>query len=236
MDKSIFVALSGAVLQERRMEVLTDNLANVNTTGFKAQRPLFKDSMTDAFRVRTFGRLDDVVTDIGQGPSQMTHRKLDVAIRGEGFFAVETPAGTRYTRDGSFVLDTVGALVTREGHRVMSEDGAITLAGPDVLIDADGGVHANGAAIGRLKLVSFANPAELRREGNYFVPLPGAGETPAGPDTQVDQGFLEGSNVNAVRAMTTMIEAMRSYETSAKLIQSMDDMTKKAIEEVGRTS
>lgn len=236
MDKSIFVALSGAVLQERRMEVLTDNLANVNTTGFKAQRPLFEDSMTDAFRVRTFGRLDDVVTDIGQGPSQMTHRKLDVAIRGEGFFAVDTQAGTRYTRDGSFVLDPAGVLVTKEGHRVMGEDGPITLAGPDVLIDPDGGMHVNGAAIGRLKLVSFANPLELRREGNYFVALPGAGEMPASPDTQVDQGFLEGSNVNAVRAMTTMIEAMRSYETNTKLIQSMDEMTKKAIDEVGRTS
>ncbi|MBW7956351.1 MAG: flagellar basal-body rod protein FlgF [Deltaproteobacteria bacterium] len=236
MDKSIFVALSGAVLQERRMEVLTDNLANVNTTGFKAQKPLFEDSMTDAFRVRTFGRLDDVVTDIGQGPSQMTHRKLDVAIRGEGFFAVDTPTGTRYTRDGSFVLDPAGVLVTKEGHRVMGEDGPITLTGPDVLIDSNGGMHVNGAAIGRLKLVSFANPAELRREGNYFVGLPGAGEMPASPDTQVDQGFLEGSNVNAVRAMTTMIEAMRSYETNTKLIQSMDEMTKKAIDEVGRTS
>lgn len=236
MDKGIFVALSGAVLQEKRMEALSDNLANVNTSGFKGTRPIFEDSMTDAYRVRTFGKLDDVVTDVSQGPLQRTERKLDVAIKGEGFFAVETSFGARYTRDGSFTLDRDGNLVTRDGAAVLGETGRIKLPGTDVKIDASGGINVNGANVGRLKLVDFTNPGALRREGSLFAAPKGAGEVPANPNAQVEQGYIEASNVNAVRAMTTMIEAMRSYETHTKLIQSIDDMTRKAVEEVGRTA
>ncbi|HBG46138.1 MAG TPA: flagellar basal-body rod protein FlgF [Deltaproteobacteria bacterium] len=235
MDKGIFVALSGAVMQERRMEALTDNLANVNTAGFKAQRPLFEDAITDIFRVRTFGKLDELTIDMGQGHAQRTERKLDVAINGDGFFVVETPSGMRYTRDGSFTLNNEGNLVTMEGYPVMGDGGRIKLSTPEVLIDGAGAIHVNGAVAAKLKLASFIDTAALRREGGFFAPLPGAKETPASPNTQVEQGYIEASNVNAVRAMTTMIEAMRSYETNTKLIQSMDDMTRKAIEEVGRT-
>lgn len=236
MDKGIFVALSGAILQERRMEALTDNLANVNTSGFKGARTIFEDSMADAFRVRTFAGLDDVVTDTSQGPLQRTERNLDVALKGDGFFVVETQAGIRYTRDGSFTLDKDGNLVTRDGSFVMGDSGKIKLPGTDVKIDAEGGIKVNGAAVGRLKLVDFTNPVALRREGSHFFAPAGAGEIAANPNTQVEQGYIEASNVNAVRAMTTMIEAMRSYETHAKLIQSMDDMTRRAVEEVGRTA
>ncbi len=236
MDKGIFVALSGAVLQEKRMEALTDNLANVNTSGFKGSRPLFEDAITDAYNVRTFGKLDDVVTDTSQGPLQRTERKLDVAMKGEGFFAVETSSGIRYTRDGSFTLDKDGGLVTRDGGRVLGENGPIKLPGTDVKIDASGRINVNGVNVGRLKLVDFTNPGALRREGSFFAAPKGAGEVPASPNTQVEQGYIEASNVNAVRAMTTMIEAMRSYETHTKLIQSIDDMTRKAVEEVGRTA
>src|SRR3972149_2689874 len=236
MDKGIFVALSGAVLQEKRMEALTDNPANGSPSGFKGSRPLFEDSMTDAYGVRTGGKLDDVVTDVSQGPLQRTERKLDVAIKGEGFFAVETPFGARYTRDGSFTLDRDGNLVTRDGGAVLGETGRIKLPGTDVKIDAPGGINVNGANVGRLKLVDFTNPGALRREGSLFAAPKGAGEAPANPNTQVEQGYIEASNVNAVRAMTTMIEAMRSYETNTKLIQSIDDMNRKAVEEVGRTA
>lgn len=235
MDRGIFVALSGATLHEKRLEILTDNLANVNTAGFKKRKPVFEDAMPSPYGPRTFSVLKEVVTDMSQGATERTGRPLDVAIRGDGFFAVQTPNGVRYTRDGSFTVGPDNTVSTNEGHPVIGEQGVIKLTSSDVSIDTTGVVqYSGGAVIDRLKLVNFNNPALLRREGSYFVPAAGAQEVPAGEDTQVQQGYVEVSNVNAVRAMTTMIEAMRSYETHAKMIQSIDDMTKKAIEEVGR--
>lgn len=236
MDRGIFVALSGAVLQERRMEVLTDNLANVNTTGYKGQRPLFEATLSDAFRIRNFGSLDDVVTDHSQGILQRTERNLDMAIRGDGFFVVETPTGRGYTRDGSFITGTNGELLTREGYAVLGEDGPVKITEPGVTVDAVGRLKSGDATIGALKLASFSDLNLLRREGSVYKAMPGAKEEPVSPNTQVEQGYIETSNVNAVKAMTTMIEALRSYETHSKMIQSIDDETKKTIEEVGRAS
>lgn len=234
MDRSIFVALSGAVIQEKRLEVLTDNLANVNTAGFKKQKPLFEDSMPDAYGIRDFASMDKVVTDMSQGPSEKTGRMLDLAIKGEGFFVMNTRNGPRYTRDGSFTLATDGTLISREGFPVTGEKGVIKLTSPEVAIDAEGNIRENGAIVDRLKVVSFTNLMDLKREGNFFMPVDGAKETAVSKDTAIDQGYVEISNVNAVRAMTTMIEAMRSFETHTKMIQAIDDMTKKAIDEVGR--
>lgn len=236
MDRGIFVALSGAVLQERRMEVLTDNLANVNTTGYKAQRPLFEATLSDEFRIRNFGRLGDVVTDHSQGLLQQTGRKLDMAIRGEGFFTVETPTGKGYTRDGSFITGMNGELLTREGYAVLGENGPITISEPDVAVDAVGRLKSGDKTLATLKLASFNDQSVLRREGSVYKAMPGAREEQVSPNTAVEQGYIETSNVNAVKAMTTMIEAMRSYETHSKMIQSIDEETKKTIEEVGRAS
>lgn len=234
MDRSIFVALSGAVIQEKRLEVLTDNLANVNTAGFKKQKPLFEDAMPDAYGIRDFASMDKVVTDMSQGPSEKTGRMLDLAIKGEGFFVLNTRNGLRYTRDGSFTLGTDGTLMSREGFPVTGEKGVIKLTSPEVEIDAEGNIREKGAIVDRLKVVSFTNLMDLKREGNFFMPVEGAKETAVSRDTAIDQGYVETSNVNAVRAMTTMIEAMRSFETHTKMIQAIDDMTKKAIDEVGR--
>jgi flagellar basal-body rod protein FlgG len=236
MDKAIYVALSGAVLQERRMEVLTDNLANVNTAGYKGQKPLFEASLSDEFRIRSFGRLTDVSTDHTQGILQQTGKKLDFAIRGDGFFAVETPMGRGYTRDGSFIAGVDGDLLTREGHKVLGVDGPLKLSSTDIKVDALGRLMSNGAVVGELKLATFNDLTVLRREGGVYRALPGSQEQPVSPNTQVEQGYIETSNVNAVKAMTTMIEALRSYETHSKMIQSIDDQTRKSVEEVGRTS
>ncbi len=236
MDRGIYVALSGAVLHEKRLEVLTDNLANVNTAGFKKQKPVFEDAMPSPYGPRTYSVMKEVVTDMSQGTTERTGRPLDLALMGDGFFTVNTPNGARYTRDGSFTVGVDGALLTREGHPVLGEKGVIKLASSDVSIDATGVIRGpGGVEMDRLKLAAFRNQASLVREGGYFVPPANAGEMPVDKGTQVQQGYVEVSNVNAIRAMTTMIEALRSYETHAKMIQSIDDMTKKAIEEVGRT-
>lgn len=235
MDRGIFVALSGAVLQERRLEILTENLANVNTAGFKKQKPVFEDAMPNPWGTRTFAKSDGVVTDMSQGISEKTDKKLDVAIKGDGFFVVSSPNGPRYTRDGSFKLGTDGTLVTREGYKVLGENGVIKLTSPDVSIDAQGNVQDKGVLLDKLKVVSFNRPEGLLRQGGFFVPADqSVKETAVSENTELEQGYIETSNVNVVRSMTTMIEAMRSYETHAKMIQTMDDMTKKAIDEVGR--
>lgn len=235
MDRSIFVALSGAVLQEKRLDYLSDNLANVNTTGFKRQKPVFENAVPRPYGARTFAVLDEVVTDMSQGLTEKTERKLDVAIKGDGFFVVNTPQGQRYTRDGSFAIGADGALLTRDGYKVLGDKGEIKIASPDVVIDSLGNVQDKGNTVARLKLVSFNNPGGLVREGSFYMPANASiAEAPVGANTQVEQGYIEVSNVNAVKAMTTMIEASRSYETQAKMIQAIDDMARKAIEEVGR--
>ncbi len=233
MDRAIFVALSGAVLQEKRMDVLTDNLANVNTAGFKKQKPLFEDAMPSPWGPRTFAQMGKVITDMSQGVAEKTDRRLDAAIKGEGFFTVSTPNGNRYTRDGSFTVGPDGTLQSREGDPVLGEKGVIKLTSPDVSIDANGNIQSGGTPVDRLRLVNLNSAANLIREGGYYAPTVEAQEVPVSKETKVEQGYIEVSNVNAVRAMTTMIEAMRSYETHTKMIQTLDDMAKKAIEEVG---
>ncbi|MBI1911730.1 MAG: flagellar basal-body rod protein FlgF [Deltaproteobacteria bacterium] len=232
MDRGIFVALSGAMSQEKRLEVLTDNLANVNTAGFKKQKPIFEEAMP-GFGPRSFASMDELVTDMSQGMTEKTDRRLDVALRGDGFFVVNAPNGPRYTRDGSFSISADRTLVTREGYAVAGEKGPIKLNSPEVVIDAQGNVQEKGVVVDKLKLVSFNNEG-LFREGSFFATDMETKEQPLGKGTVVDQGYIEVSNVNPIRAMTTMIEAMRSYETHTKMIQTLDDMTKKAIEEVGR--
>src|SRR3989304_3598543 len=176
MDKGIFVALSGAVLQERRMEVLTDNLANVNTTGYKGQKPLFEASLPDQFRIRNFGRLGEVSTDYSQGILKKTERKLDFAIRGDGFFVVDTPFGKGYTRDGSFTVARGGEVLPREGYPVHGEDGPVKLSAADVSVDALGKLNSGGKTIGALKLATFNHLTVLRREGGVYRAAPGAKE------------------------------------------------------------
>lgn len=236
MDRGIFVALSGALLHEKRLEVLTDNLANVNTAGFKKQKPVFEDSMPDGYGVRSFSSMKSTVTDMSQGVAEKTGRPLDAAIMGNGFFAIQTPEGERYTRDGSFTVGPGGTLMTKQGHPVVGTKGQVKINTADVSIDATGKLTGpGGAVIDSLKLVDFKNTGSLVREGSYYSAPSGTAAEPVSPNTQVQQGYIETSNVNAIKAMTTMIEAQRSYETQTKMIQSMDEITKKTIDEVGRT-
>lgn len=236
MDKSIYVALSGAVLHEKRMEILTDSIANVNTPGYKKQKAVFEEALAEGTGLRTFAMLDDVVTDMSQGVAERTGRKLDAALNGNGFFVLNTPEGPRYTRDGSFTISTNGILMSKDGYPVMGNNGTIKLTSADVAMDAEGNIKDGDAVAGKLKVVTFDDTRSLVRIGSLFAAPAGMVEKQAGPLTQVEQGVIEMSNVSAVKAMTSMIEAMRSYESHTKMIQTIDDMTKKAIEEVGRVA
>lgn len=237
MDRAVFVALSGAVLQERRLEALTDNLANINTPGFKKVKPVFSNAMPFSGGPRVFSVAKESALDMSQGVLENTGGRLDVALKGSGFFSVNTPIGVRYTRNGGFSIGKDNTLVTSDGSAVLGEKGAIRLSGADVAIDAEGNIRDNGALVDKLKIIDFDNAGLLRREGSYFsAAVPGVRETAAARNTQVEQGYREVSNVNVVQAMTTMIEAMRAYETNSKMIQTLDDMTRKSIDEVGRVA
>lgn len=235
MDRAVFVALSGAIVQERRLQVLTENLANISTPGFKKKQLLFEDSMAAAGGPRVFAAARRITTDMSQGFAKRTERPLDVAIRGEGFFEIETPAGIRYTRNGTFSTDRKGTLTTSEGYVVLGESGVIKLTGRDVVIDTDGNVSERGLKVGKLRVVNFEDPSQLQREGNFFL-VPGPWVKESTEKGELLQGHLEVANVNAIRAMTAMIEASRSYETHAKMIQTIDEMTRRSIDEVGKTS
>jgi flagellar basal-body rod protein FlgG len=234
MDKSIYVALSGALLQEKKLDVLTDNLANANTSGFKKINPVFEDALAGADRLRRFATLDSIAVDFSPGLTERTERPLDVMIKGEGFFSVTTPSGIRYTRDGSFTIGKDGVLETRDGYSVMGENGPVRLGSSEVAIDENGSITENGAIVERLKVVSFERPDSLKRQGNLFSADDPATSPILAIDAKVAQGFIETSNISPVKAMTAMIESLRSYETHTKLIQTIDDMAKKAVEEVGR--
>lgn len=235
MDRSVYIALSGAVMQQRRLDVLTHNLANINTVGYKKKRMVFEVVQGGGPVERSFVRIKGVMNDMTQGVLEERQNPLDVAIKGDGFFVVETPMGYRYSRYGHLTLSTDGVLTTSDGYPVMGKKGIIRLSDPDVRIDEQGNIiDRNGVKVDRLKVVTFDNPEMLVYEGGAFRAY-GAGVVEKEvEDARIVQGYVELSNVNPVREMVSMIDAMRAYESHARVIQSVDEVTRKAVEEIGR--
>ncbi len=236
MDRLIYTAASGARAMMQRQEGLTQNLANANTTGFRADMSAFR-----AVPVRGDGATTRVLAleatagfDDRSGPVQATGRSLDVAIKGAGYLAVQAPDGREaYTRDGALAVGANGQLVTHSGLPVAGQGGPITIPpGAVVTIADDGTVSAQaqgGTAqnVGRLKLV---NPpaAELRKGDDGLLRLANGANAPASPAVRVVPGAVEGSNVNVVEAMVGMIAASRQFETQMKLLQSAEQNDQRA--------
>ncbi|MCX7970338.1 MAG: flagellar basal-body rod protein FlgF [Negativicutes bacterium] len=263
MIRGLYTGASGMMSDMERVNVTANNLANVNTTGYKKDIMLSGD-----FASLLVERIDDqkrppaevgplgtgvlpsaIVPIHSQGAIQSTGRYLDVAIQGRGFFVLETPNGYRYTRDGSFTVNTAGELVNQQGYRVLGDGGVplvINADQPNVRVSiADDGtiyVHNNGVeqaanidvSPGRLWVVEFENVRQLEKEGGNLwrntddtvLPLPASGT--------VKQGVLEMSNVNVVSEMVNLIAANRSYEMSSKVITTEDSLLNKIINEVAR--
>lgn len=243
--EGVYPVLSGALAQEKRLEIITNNLANLNTTGFKRDRAVFgvaplsgaaasgsEASITEVPPV--FSTLDMVTTDFTPGAVRSTGDPLDLAVDGEGFFVVETPNGPRYTRDGHFTLDTEGRLVSMSGYPVLGSGGAITLPVGTVAVDSDGRISVDRAEVDTVRVVQLSDPTRLRKVGdNVFE---GGGQTETVVTGRVRPGALESSNVNPVVEMTAMIEVMRLYEAAQRAIQTTDAVVGKAVNEVGRTA
>jgi flagellar basal-body rod protein FlgG len=180
-------------------------------------------------------RSSEVRTSFEQGQLHPTENSFDVAIRGKGFFCVETPEGEKYTRSGEFTKDSEGYLVTSEGYRVLGETGYIMIAGNEMTINDSGEVFSNSESIGRLKIVDFDDYKLLRKEGNGLITVEESSDMqPQVIAANVQQGFLEGSNVNSVKEMVNMMTMLRSYEANQKIVKIQDELLEKTVNDIAR--
>lgn len=241
IENAQLIGLSRQIALQRRMDVVANNMANINTTGFKGEQILFEEYVMPVARDRDFPTIDQplsyvqdwaTVHDMAGGAIVQTGNEFDVALNGEGFFAVQTPAGERYTRAGAFQLSAGGTLVDASGNPVLGQGGPIQF-GPEetgILIASDGTVSSSAGAKGRLRLVEFDNVQATTREGNNLW----AGGTPvAATNTRVMQGSIEKSNVSGVSEMAEMIRVTRAYESAANLAQKQDELRRSAIQRLG---
>jgi len=233
-----------------RQELIANNLANVNTPGFKGQRAfstMLKKSMGQdaagtaeaSSRVPAAGRAVEgertvgIYTSFEQGRIEHTHRDLDLAIDGEGFFVVDTPFGERYTRSGSFTLTEAGLLSTYGGNLVMGAGGPIAVQGERVEVTPDARVVVDGEEVDTIRVVTFSQPENLDRQGNTFASTTEPYQDVDFTRTQVVQGALERSNVNPIDEMVEMIAIHRGFEADQRSIRLQIDASKKLMERVG---
>lgn len=242
MDNALLIGTQTQRVLQRRMEIAANNLANANTTGFKASAML--NQATDGGgEARSHERPRDIrfVRDEGlaqvmaQGALARTGNPLDIAIQGEGFIPVQTEAGLAYTRDGALQMGADGRLQTRDGRPVLNEAGAPIVFDPQgapPAISADGAVRVGEIVVGRIGLVGFERPQALEKLGdNLFRPV---GQAP-GPFTgELVQGALEASNVNPVLELSEVIEISRAYQSASRFVGQADDLRARAIERLGR--
>lgn len=249
MENVSLVGLSRQMTLERQLDVVANNVANINTNGYKADRSVFQEYLSSGAHEDNFVGRDRNVSfvwdratlrDLTAGPTEQTKNPLDIAIDGNAYLAVQTPAGERYTRDGGLQINTQGQLVTASGYAVLGTSGPIVFqpGDKDINIAKDGnvsvveGANKTDSIRGKLRLVSFAQAQRLLKEGGNLYSA-GEGATPQPAVTaQVNQGYIEKSNVNSVLEMSRMIEVTRAYTQISAMLQQQTDMRKTAIEKL----
>ena len=257
MMRSLWTAASGMGAQQQNINVIANNLANVNTAGFKKSRADFQDLMYQTLKnpgspstnttqipvgiqVGMGSKLAAVSKIFTPGDINQTGNHLDVAIEGDGFFQIQLPDGTTsYSRAGAFKMDSTGRIVTSDGYPMIPEI-VIPTGSSKITIGNDGTVSAvqagqnTSATIGNIQLATFSNPAGLLAMGkNLFLQTDASGNATTGTPTQngigsTAQGYLEMSNVSVVEEMVNMIVGQRAYETNSKAIQASDEMLQTA--------
>ncbi len=240
MDAGIFSAVSGSLAAQTRLDALANNLANANTVGFKAERVLQRaeragDVAPAPNTVPTPVTREHVETDFSQGSINRSGNPLDVAIAGEGFFVVQTDRGERLTRSGDFSIDSAGYLATTDGSRVQGTSGDISIPKGPVVFGTDGSVRAGDQHVGQLRIVTVADPTQLTRESGTRFAAGDQALTDAAPGSvQIVQGATESANLSPVQGLVSLIETVRGFETYMQAAQRLDQMTSKAITDVGR--
>lgn len=253
MIRGWYIGSSGMNAQQTRLDAISNNLANADTTGFKRDiavsksfpELLMRRMGDDGVYETPFGSADvapiigkiglgvetnELYTDFEQGSFKQTSTHTDMALSGEGFFAVETPNGERYTRNGNFLVGKEGILVTKEGYPVLGEKGYIQVADDRFTVNQDGMVYSEDdmELIDRFKIVRFDNERYLQKMGSSLykdTDVTGAAYIAEGKERPVVlQSYVETSNVNVVNEMVSMIEVNRAYEANQKTIQAQDTM------------
>lgn len=254
MIRGLYTSASGLMAEMARTDVISNNLANINTVSFKKDRAIFR-----AFPEMNINRIDDpaaitprdkidprpfigvlgtgamvdeISTDFSSGTIENTSNPLDLALSGDGFFEVQTPAGLRYTRDGSFTRNEQGYLVTSDGYYVLGQNGPVKLPeGSDLSINSRGEIFSGGNFVDRLAVVSFADLRQMSKEGDNLY---STNQQPVFSNSEVIQGALEGSNVNPIGEMVDMITAFRAYEANQKVVKANDDTLSRAVNDIAR--
>ncbi len=236
MDVSLYECFQGLRVQQQSLEVLSNNLSNMNTAGFKAETPFFK-LLQNTLAGKSASYIESSAkTNFDQGVLEITENSLDLAIEGKGFFCVKTPTGLAYTRDGAFQLDKQGYLVNQNGFRVQGVGGDIQMEQGQVEVDRMGNITSSKVSVGVLKVVDFSDYSGVEKVGdNLFRPMDGKTKVVDGANWEIRQGFQEGSNVSPASSMVEMISILRRFEMLQKAMSNlMNEVDRRAVEQVGR--
>ena len=234
MGSGIYVAAAGAVAQSNALDVTANNVANASTTAFHGSKVTFVEALSKA-RSPDLALVDNQTAslDLFQGPISPTGNPLDVALDGDGFFAVDTAQGVRYSRAGSLHLDPGGRLVNVDGHPVRGVGGTplvVPAGAATVSIGEDGTIATEAGPVGQLELARFAGPSLTRDGATLFS---ARGQPLGGPPPRVVQGSLEGSNVNVVRGVVDLVEVSRTYESLMRVIEGFQTIESRAARDLG---
>ena len=245
MDNALYVSLSRQMTLRRELDVIANNVANADTTGFKVEGLLTRTEEGEpAMTLQAPGWarfvLDDgVARNFSQGALHQTGNSLDLAIDGQGFFRVQTAGGDRYTRDGRFTLNAAGQVTTAAGDPVLDQGGSpITLdptRGP-IAVSETGQVTQGTNQVGSIGVFRFDDLSQLEKDGNNQFRNVANLQPTAAPDARVRQGMLESSNVNSIFEITRMIEVQRAYESVTHMMDSTADLSAQSIQRLGRVS
>ncbi len=243
MENAILVAMSNQIANRRSLDIVANNIANMNTTGFKAENVLFEQILQEVGSGNEVGSEISFVQDkavfrnFEDGALVETGGAIDLALSGKGFFVVDTPEGQRYTRNGNFKLDEDGRLVTSEMHPVLDVNGNEITIGPDesdIQIAKDGSIETSLGPKTSFNVVTFENLNDMRKIGASMY------ETEQDPfpadSVTVHQGMIETSNVQPILEVTKMIEVSRAYQSAASIISDAEDLQRKAVNELSGNS
>ena len=250
MDNALYVGLSRQMTLQRQLDLAANNLANVDTAGFKVESLMLQADPEQANLAGVKGAMspvnyvldNGVARDFGQGGLEQTSNTYDLALEGDGFFTVQTAAGPRYTRDGRFTTDSQNRLVTKAGDPVVDASGSgisldPTMSAPSISKDgvvSQTDIHGNVNQVGHVSAVRFANLAGLKKAGDNLYT---SDETPqAAKDVGVRQGMVERSNVQPMIEMTSLIDITRAYERVTQMMTANEDLSKSAVERLGRAA
>ncbi len=241
MSLGFYIAGSAGQMAQRKLNDVAHNLANVNTTGYMADRSSFTTQLANQIEGQptqnapSFAKFGNQFIDMQEGSIKTTGNDLDFAIQGNGFFRIALPDGSEaYTRAGNFKLDANGNLQTQGGHAVLDAGGsAIHLQPGQITANQEGGLSVDGSLVAELGLVEIRDASKIDKAGEALVKTSIANTGPVSSNITVHQGALEGSNVNAILAMTELIDTMRSYQATMKVVEQFNQQAALLNDKVG---